>query len=343
MKPTTTDQVFDLLDAYVTSAALGAAMELGLFWLLAERPLDAPGVAQELGIPPTRCGYWLQTLCKTGLLERVAKEGYALSPVARKAILDANSQATWAFLARESRDRFPAMLDLPLHIRKPGSTWAAQGLTPPDYYAAMVKSPERAREFTHMLYEIHLPLADDLAESLGMSGVRRMLDVGGGSGVMSLALLRRHPQLEVVVLDIANVCAVGQEIARANGMEDRVTYHPADFLRDELPSGFDMVLQCDVGPYSETYYRRLRAVLNPGGRLVAVDQFAPTKGVAHPSRLHWALLGSMERPDATPTTANEVQALLTEAGFEILSARPLATARSSRWLGGWTVIEACRV
>jgi hypothetical protein len=58
MVPQTTDDVFDLVDAYLSSAALGTALELGLFWLLAERPLDAAGVGRELGIPTNRCRYW---------------------------------------------------------------------------------------------------------------------------------------------------------------------------------------------------------------------------------------------------------------------------------------------
>ena len=40
LKARTTDDVFDLMDAYVTAAALGAAMELGLFWLLDEGPIE---------------------------------------------------------------------------------------------------------------------------------------------------------------------------------------------------------------------------------------------------------------------------------------------------------------
>ncbi len=41
MKPVTTDDVFDLMDASFTSAALGTALELGLFWLLESRPIEA--------------------------------------------------------------------------------------------------------------------------------------------------------------------------------------------------------------------------------------------------------------------------------------------------------------
>jgi len=341
MKPTSTDDVFDLIDACTTSAALGAAMELGLFWLLEEQPSSVADVAQALGIPTTRCQYWLQLLASVGLVEQVP-QGYAPSPTARAAILDAYSHETWAFLAREARDRFPAVHNLALYIGEPGSTWAAQGLTPPDYFAQISENPERARRFTRMLYEIHLPLADMVAQSLDMSGVDRLMDLGGGSGAVSLALLRRYPQVTAVVVDIANVCAAGREIAAEHGLEERITYHVADFLRDELPCGFDMVLQCDVGAYSEAVLPKLQATLNPDGRLVIVDQFALPSGIAPPSWLYWAFLASLENPGFTLTTAAEIRSRLRQAGFEVLSERTLPHREVWRWSSDWVVIEARR-
>ena len=74
MKPATADDVFDLLDAYAISAAVGTAMELGLFWLLEKQPLDTRGVAQALSIPINRCQYWLQLLHRVGLVEPVAAD-----------------------------------------------------------------------------------------------------------------------------------------------------------------------------------------------------------------------------------------------------------------------------
>lgn len=345
MKPVTTDEVLDLLDSYVTSAALNAAMELGLFWLLAEQPVDTAGIAQALDIPINRCQYWLQLLSSIGLVER-CPEGYGPSSTARTAILNTYGREAWAFLAGEARERFPAVHDLALHIRQAGSVWAAQGLRPPDYFAQMSQSPERARRFTRMLYEIHLPLAEQVAESLDMSGVDRLMDLGGGSGVVSLALLRRYPHLTAVVVDIANVCAAGREIARDLGaedsVEDRITYHVADFLRDELPSGFGMVLECDAGPYSKALFRKIRAALNPGGRLVIVDQFAPTEGVAPSNWLHWAFLASLEDPNFTLLTVAEVQSRLKQAGFQLISERTLPHTEVLRWSKGWVLIEACK-
>lgn len=340
MKPATTDAAFDLMDSYLTSAALGAAVELGLFWLLAEQPLDAADVAQELGIPTNRCRYWLQLLSSIGLVEQVSN-GYAPSATAQTAILDAYSQETWSFLAQEARQRFPLVRDLALHIREPGSVWAAQGLTAPDYYAQIVESPERARRFTRMLYEIHLPYADELAQCLDMSGVRRLMDLGGGSGVVSLALLRRCPHLDAVVVDIPNVCAAGREIAEESPMAKRITYYEADFLQDELPTGFDMVLECDAGSYSEALFRKIRAALNPGGRLVVVGQFASDDGAVPPSCLFWAFQGSLANPDFAYATTAEIRARLARAGFQVLSEKALPPGKVLRWSDDWVVIEAC--
>jgi cyclopropane fatty-acyl-phospholipid synthase-like methyltransferase len=275
----------------------------------------------------------------TGLVERVPN-GYAPSCTARTAILDAYSQETWAFLAGDERQMFPVVRDLAQHIHEPGSVWAAQGLTPTDYFAQIVENPERARQFTRMLYEIHLPYADELARSLDMNGVERLMDLGGGSGVVSLALLRRYPHLTAVVVDIANVCAAGREIAAENSMAERITYHAADFLQDELPSGFDVVLECDAGRYSETLFRRIRAALNPGGRLVLVDHFVFDKSDVPLSCLYWAFEGSLANPDSAFTTTTEIRALLTRAGFQVLSENALPSEEVQRWSGDWVVIEA---
>lgn len=339
MKPSSSDDIFALIDSYVISAALGAAMETGLFWLLDQQPLDAHGVARELNIPLNRCQSWLQMLCSYDLLEQSNKD-YIPTITTQTAILEAYSQNTWAFLAREAHERFPAVKDLPVRIHDPGSVWEAQGLTPPDYFANLQNSSERALQFTRMLYEIHQPLAETVADSLDMRGVDRMLDLGGGSGVMSMALLRRNPHLTAVVFDIPNVCAAGSEISNENALEDRIAFQAGDFIHDELHSGFDMILKCDVGHYTKALLRKIRSALNPGGRLVIVDKFAPTKEGAHPTRLHWAFLSSLENPDRTGTTATEVENLLTQTGFEILTIHTLSSGESQRWSSGWVMIEA---
>jgi SAM-dependent methyltransferase len=318
MKPVSAEDILELMDAGYVSAAIGAAMELGLFWLLEKHPMKIEEVADKLQIPTRRCQYWLQLLDRVGLIEK-APNGYSLSSTARTAVLDVYGRESWALLAKETRERVPAIQNLPRDLRRPGSVWRDRQEPPTDYVRAMSDSPESARRFTRMLYEIHRPLADALARFLDMKGVDRMMDLGGGSGVVALALLAQNPNLSAVVVDIPNVCEAGRETARESSMAKRISYHAADFQHDDLPSEFDMVLECDVNVYGETLFRKVRKALKPGGRFVIVDQFAPEPGVAPPSRIHWALEGSMEKPDFSFPTVSEVQNHLRSVGFKDIS------------------------
>ena len=55
-----------------------------------------------------------------------------------------------------------------------------------------------------------------------------VLDVGGGSGVMSIALAKRNPHLAACVLDIAPVCRIAARNARRAGLSRRVRTQAGD-------------------------------------------------------------------------------------------------------------------
>ncbi len=343
MKPETTEDILELMNGHIFSAVVGAAMELGIFWLLADRPLPAPELAQCLDIPLNRCYYWLQLLCKLGLLE-ASGEGYAPSPLARQAILNVQSQETWAFQAREDRDLSVYAQDLALNISKLMPAWRAWNPTPADYFQQVEADPIYTARFTRKLYEIHTAFAEQLANMLDLRGVKRLLDLGGGSGVVSFALLRKSDALTSVVVDVESVCQAGRVIASENRLDNRVTYLAADFLKDNLPTGFDMVMLCDVDSFSEVLFRRIHEVLNPKGRLVIVDKFAPSKTGAPPSRLLSAFLASLESPAQSVDyiTTQVVQTRLQQAGFRDFAITPVPHKDNLPWNIDWTLITARR-
>ncbi len=323
MKLSSYADVRDLLRAYLPSAALGAALELGLFWKLAEQPHRAETIAQEMGISVNRCRYWLELLCQLGVLEE-RDQCFALSEAGRAAIVDARSRETWSLLAQFERENYLAGNNLAAHLQQPESVWQLQGVAQPDYVQQMVASPDRARRFTRMLYELHQPLAKEIGETLDMTRVHRLMDVGGGSGVVSLELLRRHPDLRVVVVDIPNVCAAGREIAKAQAMSERITYYPADILADELPSGFDMVLECDVALYEETLLRKLAGCLNPGGRFVIVGDIPEKGNTLGLAESIGDFKSALHDPDYVRLARDEVSENLGKAGLIVELTRPLS-------------------
>jgi SAM-dependent methyltransferase len=314
---TTNEDVYALLHATAASAALGAAINTGLLWMLADKPMNGDEVTQTLNIPGKRGHYWLQYLESFGVLE-TTPEGYVPSPVARSAILNTYSQESWGHLVIDEQEKDACVRGLPQLIREPGSLWAAQEMADPkNYVDRMRASLERAREFTRMLFEVHQGLAIQVAERLDLTGVERMMDLGGNSGVISMALLRKYPSLTSTVVDIGNVCVAGREIAKEKGFSDRITYHSAEFVYEDFPSGFDLVLQCDVAIYGVELIQKIHRSLKSGGRLIYVDHFSPAVNLAPTTRVEWTFLDSLHEPNFGFPTLDEVLLRLTHVGFDV--------------------------
>ncbi len=316
-KLTTSEDISMLLHAPAVSAALGAAITTGLLWMLAEKPMSGDEVAQALRIPGKRGHYWLQYLQSFGVLDAIP-QGYIPSTVVRTTILENHSRESWQHLVIDEQEKDACVHGLPQLISASGSLWSIQGLDEPENYVDKMRAdPERAREFTRMLFEVHQNLANEVAQLLDLTGVERMMDLGGNSGVISMALLRKYPTLTSTVVDIENVCLAGREIVAEQGFSDRITYHPAEFEEDEFPSGFDLILQCDVAIYNLELLRKLFNSLKPAGRLIFVDHFSPAENLAPPTRLEWTFLDSLRDPNFGFPTLDEFKSLLNQAGFDV--------------------------
>ncbi|MFW9855301.1 MAG: methyltransferase [Candidatus Thorarchaeota archaeon] len=319
--PKTSQDIEILLNFYLASAAVGVALELGLFWQLRDSSLKLTEISDKFKIPEDRCRTWLALLIKLGLVT-LQGERYFPSGASKQAITDVYSHETWSFLAQEAREQQPAVIDLALHFSQ-ASMWEAYSKEAPNYVTLMKNDAQRAERFTRMLYELHTPLAEFLAKNLNLSGVNMLMDLGGGSGVISIELMKQNRDLNVIVVDIANVCTAGRRIANETSVSDRITYFEADFLHDELPRDIDLVLECDVGVYTLDLFKKVLNSLNTNGRFIIVSNtdelgawlLKPKESVSILPCM-FAFSSSLRDPKFKPPTINHVKNLLEEAGFQ---------------------------
>ena len=340
MRPETAEDIAALMDGYITSAALNTALQMGVFWLLDEAPASAAALGARLGLPGNRCRFLLEILAGQGLLQRQG-EVFLPSETARRAILQVYSRPTWAALAGMATDRMPAMLDLTEAIGEDASAWDRQGRAPPGYFRQIREDRGAAETYSLMLQELHLPLAQAIAGSLDLSGKKWLLDLGGGSGGISTCLLQRFPALEAVVADVATVCDVGRRQPRDPAVAARLAFQALDFDCDALPSGFDVVLACDTGPYSADLFRKISYALRPEGRLLLVEQF-PGDAPLKPPWITWSFRNSLHDARYQPPGFAALEALLDEGGFGVSSKIPLPERQDIRWARGWWLVEAVR-
>jgi (2Fe-2S) ferredoxin/ubiquinone/menaquinone biosynthesis C-methylase UbiE len=115
--------------------------------------------------------------------------------------------------------------------------------------------------------------APHLIRAVGLDGVKRMIDLGGGSGAYSIAFANAKPDLKVDLLDIADVLPLTAEYVRDAGVADRVTLIPGDLRADKFAGGHDLALLsaiCHMFGVDENkdLLRRAYDALDKGGRLV---------------------------------------------------------------------------
>jgi len=324
-----------LLSAHFPSAALAAALESGLFWEFDDHPRTVESLANSLGIPLEICRHWLRLLESLGLLEKTQGD-YGLTAVSQAAIIRSHEAETWSELAREERQKWAGDLALIDQLFEPQTMKPLKKsvLGPePGYVAAMRKDPQQARRFTYMLYDLHKPLAEDIARQLNLADAKSLLDIGGGSGVVSLTLLTRHPELTATVMDIPNVCAVGREIADNTPVGSRITYHPSDFYLDVFPGCFDLILACDIMGYDQALINKAAAHLETGGRFVIVDRWFEESRDWSIGQSVYLLRRSLNEPDFFLPSFAVLYDRLRQAGLEPL-------AREEIPYGRWQMIQA---
>lgn len=150
----------------------------------------------------------------------------------------------------------------------------------------------------------------ELIESSGQ-GVRRILELGTGTGHTARQLLERHPQAELVGVDTSqqmlSPAAVGLPAGRVKLTLGR--------LEEDLPAGpFDLVASAlcvhhlDAAEKADLF-RRVYAALEPGGRFVLADVVSPRD----PAAARVPLSPGLDQPSRVEDQVR----WLSEAGFAV--------------------------
>jgi demethylspheroidene O-methyltransferase len=176
-------------------------------------------------------------------------------------------------------------------------------------------------------------VAGDILDAYPLARHRRLLDLGGGNGTFLSAVGARWPHLELHLFDLPPVAEQARRRFECEGLAPRAEAIGGDLFRDPLPEGADIcplvrvVHDHDDGP-ALSILRAARQALPPGGTLLLAEPMSDTPsaepiGDAYFGFYLWAM-GS-----GRPRTAQELDAMLREAGFnrvkEMPTRRPLLT------------------
>lgn len=323
------EDIYTQINAFRSSRVLLTAVELDVFSTLADGADTSAQVAAQIGTDPRATDRLMNVLVGMGLLE---KEGdfFSLATVAHR------------HLVRGAE----AYLDNLAHLGNLWQPWS--GLTSTvrrgtreEGGGVQMQDSAWLESFIAAMHHRGLPQAPPDCNLIDLHDAAAILDVGGGSGVYSMAMLKVKKDLHATVFDLPEVIPISQRYIDASGFSDRMNTRAGDYLEDDLGIGYDVVFLSAIihsnSPAQNTLLMQKCAdALNSGGQVVVQD-FIMEEDRVRPEAAAMFALNMLVATDAGDTyTAAEVESWMRSAGLTDVLIRdaPSGTTQIVGWKRG---------
>ena len=307
--------VFHTITAFMQSAVLRAAIDLGVFTVIAEGSKTIPEIAARCQASERGIRIMCDFLTVIGFLSK-ENGRYENSPTSA-AFLDRRLPAYIGSIARFMHD--PTIMgpwqDLTNIIRSGKTSLPGQGSVDPDHPVWV--------EFAHSM----APMMAAVAAPLGRivladgAGPMRVLDIAAGHGLFGIEVAKQNPEAHIVALDWPAVLEVARGNAVKAVVEDRYETLPGDAFHTDFQGPYDVVLVTNFFHHFNretcvSLLKKIRAVLKPGGRTATLE-FVPNEdrvSPGMPATFAMTMLATTAEGDAY--TYAEYDSMHREAGFE---------------------------
>ena len=154
---------------------------------------------------------------------------------------------------------------------------------------------------------------------------KKLLDLGGGPGLIGATIIKHHPAMTGVLLDLGAIIRQAKKYIENFGMADRINFIAGDYNEVDLGHGYDLVWASHNLYYVKdrpAFFKRLKDAMADGGVLLCLHE-----GLTHErtrpapiilSRLSLALEGQ-----DVSFNKDELAGHLRKAGFNSVESRTL--------------------
>jgi predicted O-methyltransferase YrrM len=164
-----------------------------------------------------------------------------------------------------------------------------------------------------------------IVEEYDFSPFKRIIDIGGGQGLLLASLLKKFPGMRGAIFELPEVVKSAKKFIKSQGLTGRCEFFAGDMF-ESIPPGFDAyVYQHILHDWDDdmcaALLQRCREAIPARGKLIILDAVMVPGNEWHPAK--WldiymmTVLGSRER------TEEDFRDLLKNAGFKLTLAKPL--------------------
>lgn len=230
------NELLELAIGYQKSQVLFSFVELEIPKILHEKESSAKELAEKLSIDALAMERFLNACTVVGLLER-ENSIYKNTPLAEYFLVKGGEFYLGGQIERYKNRSYPLWANLTEKLK----TWK--------YGESNSETPEDDDQGADSMAEQHnlaLLHGRTLAEAFDFSSYKRVLDLGGGTGAMSIGLCESCENLKATVFDLPeNVDKASEFISKSN-LQTRIETVGGDLTKDDLPENFDVALLANL-------------------------------------------------------------------------------------------------
>lgn len=304
---------------YVVSACLNVAIKLGIPERIGSSSKTIEALAEEVGAEESYLLRLLRVLEANNLVTRVAPRTFALTEAGR--FLRRDTPGSMASLVEWLADplHFAVFGHLKGSVETGTTTFDAIYKMPFFDWLSLPQNSAQAEVFHNAMTGVSASTVPALLEVYPFHVFEKIVDVGGGHGLLLRSILLANAGLKGVVADLPSVISGTKQEIMKDGLADRCEAAPCNFF-ESVPVGGDCYLMKNIiHDWAEEEALRLlqniRAVIPPYGKLILVEMVIDDSPTPHPGKLldieMMAFVGGRER------TEDEYRNLLARAGFNL--------------------------
>ena len=327
--PTPTDIVMQLIGGPWLSQAVYVAAKLDLSEKLAAGPRTAAQLAEGSHVDAGALHRVLRALVGVGVYADAGDGRFANTPVSEVLRIGvAGSVRDMAVMFGEDFHTRPVAALM--HCVKTGQPSFDHifGMGAFDYFRA---NAEQGEIFNRAMTSFSGPNAEAVVGAYDFSGIKTLVDVGGGHGALLDRVLQATPATSGILYDLPFVAEGARAHFAKAATGPRVKVEQGSFF-ESVPAGGDAyMMKHIIHDWSDAHCEKLlanvRKVIPKDGRLLVIEMLVPGGPAMHPSKLLDIEMLVMTQGGRERTEA-EFRALYAKAGFKLTRVVPTKGAIS---------------
>ncbi len=318
--------LYQLATGHYLSHALYLAAKLGISDLLKDGPQDSKQLAEATAMHAPSLNRVMRLLASAGVFEEQENGSFALTSLGeclREGVPGSVRAMVMLFAGHPIQH---AWQDLEYCVRTGDPVFRKRGLDDP--FADPARTPEDAANFDAAMADFTALTAMAVAATYDFAPLRKVVDVGGGSGALLIGILKAHPHLGGIVFDQPPAAERARKHIAERGLAERCEAVGGDFFKD-VPRGADAyILKHVIHDWNDdravTILKNCHRAMGPNGKLLIVEGVYPPRidqsltscGAAANDVNMLVNTGGRQRSEA------EFRALYDAAGFQLLRIVP---------------------